>query len=119
MVAAAIPPAHSSNVVVWLDHRAARVARRGPSGEPVVREIRRGALAEVAFLVDIIHEIGSQERIVVLGDRVARLALEREYVSLYQRPDRLVDVESTAPGTAQELSERLRQADLADPGPTA
>jgi stalled ribosome rescue protein Dom34 len=116
MVSATAARALKSNAVVWLDRRAARVARRGASGDPVVHEIRRGTDGEAQFLVDVIREIGDRERIVVLGPGVSRLALERAYVSLYQRPDRLVDVESTSGGTAAELSERLRSADLASIG---
>jgi hypothetical protein len=37
-----------------------------------------------------------------------RLALEREYVSIFRRPDRLVDVEPSGPVGRDELVERLR-----------
>jgi hypothetical protein len=38
-----------------------------------------------------------------------RTALERQYVAIYQRPERLVDVEESGPLTRHELVERLRE----------
>jgi hypothetical protein len=108
MVSAAAAPNPRSSAVVWLNHREARVAKQGTSGRPVVAEITRGLEAEGAYLVHVIHEIGDRERVIILGPGSARLALEREYVSLYRRPERLVDVESAEPVTADELSARLR-----------
>jgi hypothetical protein len=37
-----------------------------------------------------------------------RLALEREYVAMYRRPDRLVDVEPAGPVSSEDLVDRLR-----------
>jgi hypothetical protein len=95
------------SAVVWLNGREARVARTGTRGRPVVVTIRRGVGEVDPFLLRVVREIGDRERVVILGPGSARLALEREYVSLYRRPERLVDVEPEGAVTSADLMERL------------
>ncbi len=97
----------TSSAVVWLNGREARIARTGEGGEPVVAEVRRDVDGADPFLLRVVRAIGDQERVVILGPGSARLALEREYVSLYRRPDRLVDVEPAGAVSSDDLVERL------------
>ena len=101
----------TSSAVVWLNGREALVARRGDRGKPVVATIRRGIGGADAYLLRIVREIGDRERVMILGPGSARLALEREYVSLYRRPERLVDVEPAGAVTSDDLIERLSTLD--------
>jgi hypothetical protein len=71
--------------------------------------IERGLGPEPVFLDLVVRAIGARERVVILGPSTVRLALEREYVGIYQRPDRLVDVEPSGPVTEDELIDRVRQ----------
>jgi hypothetical protein len=45
----------------------------------------------------------------ILGPGTDRLALEREYVAINHRPDRLVDVEPAGPVDVSELVNRVRE----------
>ena len=54
----------------------------------------------------VVRTIGDRERILIFGPSSTRLALEREYVAMYRRPDRLVDVE---PGDALDRAELVRR----------
>ena len=44
------------------------------------------------YLQRIVHEVGDDYRLSILGPDVVRLALEREYVARTRRPDRLHDL---------------------------
>jgi hypothetical protein len=102
--------------VVFIEPRHAMVART-TDATPVVFTLDRDDEAREAFLGRIAREIEDCREVVVLGPERDRLAFEREYVSLYQRPDRLVHEESLARATALELLlrvERLEQASRAD-----
>ena len=97
----------ASAAVVWIDPARAIVAR---TAEPdMTREILRGAEARAAYLARIVHAVGDAERVLILGPGDDRLALEREYVSLYRRPDRLVDVEPSGPIGIESLVARLEE----------
>jgi hypothetical protein len=87
------PVAMAPSAVVWIDAQRARVARMRPDGEVSTCEIDRGSLAEPAYLGHVVRAIGDRERVLIFGPNAVRLALEREYVSIFRRPDRLVDVE--------------------------
>jgi len=82
-----------SAAVVWVDDHHARVAATDPDGRITTGAIERGLAAEAAYLAHVVDAIGDRDRVVILGPGAVRLALEREYVSIYHRPDRLVDVE--------------------------
>ena len=53
--------------------------------------------------------IGDRDRVVILGPDDERLALEREYVTIYRHPDRLVDLEAQATADRAHLLARLRE----------
>jgi hypothetical protein len=98
-----------------VDRRHALVARTCATGTEV-REIEPvGACAEPClYFASVAAELGDRERIVVAGPRSARLALEREYTALYQRPDRIVDLEPSEPMNEQALLARLREMTAPD-----
>jgi hypothetical protein len=71
-------------------------------------EISRGWLPEPSYLAQVIRVIGDRQRVVILGPSSIRLALEREYVAIFRRPDRLVDVEPAVAMDAAALVDRVR-----------
>lgn len=99
------------SAVVWIDRRHALVAATARAGEVAVSEVTRRA-GEVSpdanYLARVVERIGDRERVVILGPGEVRLALEREYVSIYRRPERLVDVEPSGPLDRDALIDRLR-----------
>ena len=97
-----------SSAVVWISEYEAVVAALRDDGRVSTCEIGRGALPEPTFLAQVIRVIGDRTRVVILGPSSARLALEREYVALFQRPDQLVDVEPAGPVSIEELVDRVR-----------
>src|SRR5947207_12400525 len=96
------------SAVVWIDERQASVAMMSPDGRISACEISRGWLPEGAYLAQVVQVIGDRQRVVILGPSSDRLALEREYVAIFRRPDRLVDVEPAGPVSSEELLDRLR-----------
>ena len=102
-------PATRSCAVAWINGRGAIVARIDFDGSVTTRSIERGLEPEPVFLDLVVRAIGARQRVVILGPGSARLALEREYVGIYQRPDRLVDVEPSGPVDEAELIDRVRQ----------
>ncbi len=106
----ATPSAHPS-AVVWLDRTHALVAR-AHEGRPAVTEVDRSFDAEPDYLLRVLHEAADCERIVVMGPDASRIALEREYVALYRRPDRLIDVGQVLEPATSDLVDQLRFIDL-------
>ena len=99
----AVPP----SAVVWINRRQAIVATMACDGQISTCEINRGLESELAYLALVVRAMGDRERIVILGPSSIRLALEREYVGIYRRPERLVDVEPAGSLHAEELVGRL------------
>ena len=97
--------------ITWIDRRHAIVARTTPSGTIDVEELpfAAGDTADAAALTRVADSIGDRDRVLVAGPRNLRTALERQYVSIYRRPDRLVDVETDVPLGKADLVDRLRQ----------
>jgi hypothetical protein len=102
------PRTVAPSAAVWIDGRVAIVARMGDDGVASTAEIERGSEQEAAYLALVVRAIGDRERVLILGPSSVRLALEREYVAIYHRPERLVDVEPAGPMDAAALVERLR-----------
>lgn len=94
--------------VVWINGRQAVVAAMSHDGNISTCDITRGWLAQPAYLAQVVRVIGDRQRVVILGPSSVRLALEREYVAMFRRPDRLVDVEPAGPVSSEELIDRLR-----------
>ena len=93
--------------VVYVEPWYAMVARSGAAA-PVVTSLERSRETQAEFLARVAHETTDCDRLVVMGPGNDRLAFEREYVTLYQRPDRLVDDEPMAHATRFDLLDRLR-----------
>jgi hypothetical protein len=94
--------------VVWINGRQAIVAMMSHDGRISTCEISRGWLPEPSYLAQVIRVIGDRQRVVILGPSSIRLALEREYVAIFRRPDRLVDVEPAVAMDAAALVDRVR-----------
>ena len=102
------PP--SRGAVAWIDHSTALVAQRSEAGLPVVTEVVRDPTVpggDPTFLARVTDRIGDADRVVILGPGDMRTRLEREYVTIWHRPDRIVDVEPSGPVSAEQLLERL------------
>jgi hypothetical protein len=103
-------PAHAA-AVVWLDRTHAFVAR-AHEGHSVVTEVDRDFDPETQYLLRVLHEAEGCDRVAVMGADPSRIALEREYVALYQRPDRLIDL---GPSLSPARSELLDQLGMLEP----
>jgi hypothetical protein len=99
-------PAEDAAAIVWLDLRHALVAR-AREGHSVVTEVERESDPETAYLLRVAHEAAGCDRVVIMGPDAARIDFEREYVSLYRRPDRLIDVGLSFQPERRELVEQL------------
>ena len=97
------------SAVVWVNGRGAVVARVDEAGEIATCTIERGSQDQALFLNRVVRSIGDPERVMILGPESARLALEREYVDMNRRPDRLVDLAPTGLLEEPELVDRLRR----------
>lgn len=104
-----VRPLHSC-AVVWIDESGATLAATRPEGGYELKTL----LPEPGdrfhpehFLAHVVDEIADRERVVILGPSWTRTALEREYVTIYQRPERLVDVEPADASERDRLVERL------------
>ena len=101
------PMTHSS-AVTWVNGRQALVTRVDGAGHISSRAIDRGCSSEQGFLADVVSAIGDQDRLMILGPTSTRLALERAYVNVYHRPDRLVDVEPAGPVDLDAMADQVR-----------
>lgn len=104
-------PAEHAAAIVWLDRRHALVAR-ARDGQSVVTEVERNADPEVRYLLRVVHEAADCDRVVIMGPDAARIDFEREYVALYRRPDRLIDVGVAFTPAPKEL---IAQLELIEP----
>ena len=102
------PASEPASAVVWINGRQAIVATMGGDRQVFTCEINRGLSTEASYLALVVRAVGDRRRVVILGPSTARLALEREYVAIYQRPDRIVDVEPAGAVNTEDLVERLR-----------
>ena len=96
------------SAVVWINGREAVIAATDVDGMIMISTVDRGIRSEAAFLATVVRRIGSRERVMILGPGSTRLALEREYVALHRRPDRLVDVEPAGSIDEEDLVGRVR-----------
>ncbi len=103
------PPRGPSGAVAWIDTNRALIARTSSAGGIDIREVRpadrRGELGP--YLARVVDEIGDRDRIVILGPDAMRVELEREYVTINRRPDRLLDVENASDVDELALVDRL------------
>ena len=96
------------SAVAWIDGRRAIVVAISDDAGVSTCEVSRGSLPESSYLAQVVRLIGDRRRVAILGPGSIRLALEREYVAFFQRPDRLVDVEPAGPVSTEELVDRVR-----------
>jgi len=96
------------SAVVWINGRHAFMALSSQDGRISTSEITRAWSTETAYMAHVVGVIGDRERVVILGPSSARLELEREYVAMFHRPDRLVDVERADALSPEEIIDRLR-----------
>jgi len=96
------------SAVAWINGLRAIVAVAGGDGRVSTCEFTRGWLTEPAYLAQVVRLIGDRDRVMILGPSAIRLALERDYVAEFHRPDRLVDVEPVGRVSREELVDRVR-----------
>lgn len=97
------------SAVVWVDADHAIVASTEPDGGIATAEVDRGAGSEPEFLAHVVHEIGNKPTVSVVGPSSIRLALEREFVRISHRPERLVGVPAAARVVESEILARMRR----------
>ena len=78
------------DAVVWIDDRRAILAQRDQAGGISTIEIRRLQQTEGRFLGQVVHALGAHEHVMVVGPQPIKLALERRFVAVGHRPDRLM-----------------------------
>jgi hypothetical protein len=97
----------NSAAVVWLDRSHALIAR-ARRGLPAVTAIDCEQGLESEYLLRIAREAQGCDRVVIMGPDASRIAFEREYVALYRRPERLIDVGLAAAPEPRDLVRQLR-----------
>lgn len=97
------------SAIVWINGRHAIVARTRGADTVSMVDVDRGVEAETEYLAHVVHEIGDRERVLILGPSSMKLALEREYVSISHRPDRLVAAPPSGGGNEADFVDRLRR----------
>ena len=95
------------DAVVWLDEQHAIVARRDPADRISTTEVRRRQQPEPRYLASVVHEIAGQQHVLVIGPAPIRLALERRFVAVTHRPDRLISRSGTARAEGARLIESV------------
>ena len=104
---AGFPATTDATAVVWLDRTHAMVAR-ARDGHSVVTEVDRDLDPETEYLVHVANAAAGCDRVVIMGADASRIAFEREYVALYRRPDRLIDLGSSPAPARSDLIDQLR-----------
>ena len=99
----------STSAAVWINGEHALVATTTGSDRVFTCEINRGRATESFFMAVVVRAVGDHDRVGILGPSSTRLALEREYVAIFQRPDRIIDVEVAGPVGTTDLIGRLRK----------
>jgi hypothetical protein len=105
-------PRAASAATAWIDLRHALVGRTTPGGDIEVVELARPTRLDEPleqWIAVVADAIGDRERVLILGAGPMRLALEREYVAIFHRPERIVDVEPSGGIDRDELIRRVRE----------
>jgi hypothetical protein len=103
---ATTPP--TPDAVVWVDERHAIVARADIEGIATT-EVRRVGQQELRYLARVVHEIADREHVMIVGPQTLKLALEREFVSISHRPERLIAPPVAARDSGAEILDRLER----------
>jgi hypothetical protein len=119
MSAATIAPAPlpvtsrpASAATVWIDLRHALVGRTTADGTVELVELARPSRLDEPleqWIAVVADAIGDRQRVLILGAGPLRLALEREYVAIFHRPDRIIDVEPSGGIDRDELIRRVKE----------
>jgi hypothetical protein len=97
------------SAVVWVDEERAIVSGTTPDGSIESEQLERGACSQNEYLAHVVHEIGDRPRVSIVGPSAMRLALEREFVSISHRPERLVGIPLSRRATDTEILARMRR----------
>ena len=95
--------------IVWVDARHAIVASTAPDGEITTELVDRGPESETEYLAHVVHEIGDQPSVGIMGPTEVCLALEREYVAISHHPDRLVGIPLSMRAGGAQVLERMER----------
>ena len=98
----------SPTAVVWINGRHAVVAVADGEVGITSSTVERVVESEADFVARIVGAVGDSARVMVLGPTSLRLAVQRAYVAVSHRPDRLVELDRHGPVDRKELAERLR-----------
>lgn len=105
----AADPLRRTGAVTWIARDQALIGRKTAGGWVDVATVHADAPDDPrTYLARVAHEIGDADRVMIMGPDALRTDLEREYVTIYHRPDRLLDVAHVETLTEDELLERLR-----------
>lgn len=104
-------PNRRPDVITWIDRHRAIVARRTPRGAIEVNEfdLPSDEPAQQIALASVAHALAEGDRVAVMGAEPVRTRLEREYVAISHRPDRLVDMPREGPVSSEDLVRLLRE----------
>jgi hypothetical protein len=107
---ARLTPSRRPDVITWIDRQRALVARRTPGGTIEVSEfdLPPDDAGQQIALASVAHALADGDRIAVMGAESVRTRLEREYVAISHRPDRLMDVHREGPVSREDLVRLLR-----------
>jgi hypothetical protein len=97
------------SAVVWIDDAHAIVASTASDGGIATQLVDRGPESETQYLAHVVHEIGDQPTVSVIGPSSIRLALEREFVAISHRPECLVGIPMNARNAEAQIVERMRR----------
>jgi hypothetical protein len=98
--------------VVWVDAARAVVARAAPSGPgEIIEHASSDPCPDVwpCYVARIAHELAGCDRVFVSGAADMRLELEREFVALYGRPERLIDLDMPVEPDGDAMLARLAE----------
>jgi hypothetical protein len=97
------------SAVVWVDADHAIVASTGSDGGIATEQVDRGSASETEFLAHVVRQIGDRPTVSVVGPSALRLALEREFVAINHRPERLIGIPTSARAAESGILERMRR----------
>ena len=97
------------STVVWIDEDHAIVARTEPDGGIAAEQVERGRASETEYLAHVVDKIGNRATVSIAGPSWIRLALEREFVAINHRPERLVGIPTSALVAETAILERMRR----------
>ena len=95
-------PRAKQSAIVWIDSTKAIVARTMPEGGARAVTIPHPVhdpAEDTHDLAAVADRIGNCDQVLILGPVSMRTALEREYVTIFHRPDRIIDIDTAVDPT--------------------